>query len=195
MSVNRVLRYLGGLVIASLLLFPGLMLGGIAPAKFLPPPLVYAKATGRAYGVITQKEISATANPFKVGDHVYLLDYKFKAPEPPQRGELKPGPKQLHTAQIRVDDTVWGDQDNPQKSGIQPPVTITVKYETTYPDINGITGIAGSSGAIVPVDLGRGCGPGSNILSGWLLFVLADLVLAYLVMMVVLERFGRQEDI
>ena len=68
---------------------------------------------------------------------------------------------------------------------MQPGQLVHVKYETTYPDISGID----------KPDLGLGCGPGSNILSGWLLFVLLDLILAYGIMALVLERFGRQEDI
>ena len=186
MSLNRVLRYLGGLVIASILLAVILPLAGIPSSKFLPPNVAYGKATGSAYGVITQKEVQPTGNPFKVGDHVFLLDYKFKAPDPPARGETKPGPKALHTNQIRVDQAVWGDMDQPSKSGVQPGQLLRVKYETTYPDINGI---------VSPEDLGRGCGPGSNILSGWLLFLLLDLVLAYLIMMLVLERFGTTENL
>ena len=184
MSVNRVLRFLGGLIIASILLFLILPFAGIPQSKFLPPPMVYNKATGKAWGVITKKEVGPVTNPFKVGDHVYLLDYKFKAPAPPPRGQLKFGPKEVHTAQIRVDASVWGDTEGAQKSGMQPGQTIVVKYETTYPDINGIDN----------PDLGRGCGPASNILSGWLLFVLLDLGIAY-GFMTLLERFGRQENI
>ena len=185
MSLNRVMRYLGGLVLATILLAVILPLAGIPSSKFLPPNVSYGKATGSAYGVITQKEVQPTGNPFKVGDHVYLLDYKFKAPDPPLRGQTQPGPKEVHQAQIRVDDTVWGDMDQPKKSGIQPGQLVHVKFETTYPDINGID----------RPDLGRGCGPGSNILSGWLLFLVLDLVLGYILMMVVLERFGKQENI
>ena len=185
MSINRVLRYLGGLVIASILLCIILPFAGIPQSKFLPPNLAYSKATGAAYGVITQKEVQPTGNPFKVGDHVFLLNYKFKAPDPPARGQTQPGPKQVHLAQIRVDDATWGDMDHPDKGGAQPGQIVHVKYDTTYPDINGID----------QPDLGRGCGPGSNILSGWLLFLLLDLVLAYLIMLLVLERFGDKENI
>ena len=185
MSVNRVLRFLGGLFLATVLLVLLLPFAGIPQSKFLPPFVAYSKATGSAVGVITKKEVAPTVNPFKTGDHIYLLDYKFKAPDPPLRGQVKPGPKQVHNAQIKVDAATWGDMENPLKSGIQVNDLVHVKYETTYPDINGID----------KPDLGLGCGPGSNILSGWLLFVLLDLVLAYGIMALILERFGRQEDI
>jgi len=185
LSVNRVLRYLGGLFIATLLLVLILPFVGISQSKFLPPFVAYAKATGSAYGVITKKEVTPTANPFKTGDHVYLLDYKFKAPAAIARGLPPSGPKQLYNAQIKVDSATWGDVDNPLKSGIQIGQMIHVKYETTYPDISGID----------KPDLGLGCGAGSNILSGWILFLLLDLVLGYAFMALVLERFGRQEDI
>ena len=185
MSLARVLRYLAGLFLASVLLFIALPFVGIPPSKFLPPPLAYAKAEGLARGVITKKEVQPTANPFKVGDHVFLLDYQFLAPDPLVRGQLKPGPKQPHAGQIRVDGDVWGDPDNPGKGGMQPGQPVLVRYDKTYPDINGID----------KPDLGRGCGPGSNILSGWIVFLVLDLALGYLLMMLVLERFGAKENI
>lgn len=185
MSLNRVMRFLGGFLIASVLLFVALPFVGIPPSKFLPPNLAYTKATGSAWGRVTKKEVQPTGNPFKVGDHIYLVDYQFHAPDPLTRGETKPGPKQLHSGQIRVDESVWGDADNPGKSGIQPGQYVHVKYETNYPDISGID----------RPDLGRGCGPGSNILSGWILFLVLDLVLGFLLMMLVLERFGAKENI
>ncbi len=185
MSLNRVFRYLGGLVIATILLVVILPLAGIPSSKFLPPNAAYAKATGSAWGRVTKKEVQPTGNPFKVGDHVFLLDYEFKAPDAPARGQVKPGPTLLRTAQIRVENSIWGDFDHPKKSGVQPGQLVHVKYETTYPDINGID----------RPDLGRGCGPGSNILSGWILFLLLDLVLGYLFMILVMERFGSKENI
>ena len=184
MSVNRVLRFLASLIVASILLAIILTLSGVASSKFLPPAQVYSKATGSAIGVITQKEISPSGNPFTVGAHVFILDYKFKAPTPPVRGQTKPGPKQIYYAQVRVDESVYGDPDSPVKVGVDAGTLVHVKYEPTDPDISGID----------KPDWGRGCGPGSNILSGWLLFVLLDLVLAY-VLMQLLERFAPQEDI
>lgn len=185
MSLNRVFRYLGGLILASILLAIILPLVGIPASKFLPPNLAYAKATGSAWGRITKKGVQPTGNPFKVGDHVFLLDYQFSASDPLGRGQTQSGPKQTHTGQIRVDDTVWGDSDHPNKTGVQPGQWVHVKYETNDPDINGID----------KPDLGRGCGPGSNILSGWILFLVLDLVLGYILMMLVLERFGAKENI
>ena len=41
---------------------------------------------------------------------------------------------------------------------------------------------------------GRSIGPGSNILSGWILWVLLTLLLGWLTMMI-FERFGAQENI
>ena len=185
MSLARVLRFFGGLLIASILLFFLLPIVGIPASKFLPPNLAYAKATGSAWGRVTKKEVQPTGNPFKVGDHVFLVDYEFYAPDPPVRGQTAPGPKQLHANQVRVDESVWGDMDHPKRSGIQPGQLVHVKYETNYPDISGID----------RPDLGRACGPGANILSGWIWFLILDLVLGYLLMMLVLERFGAKENI
>jgi len=177
-SVNRFLRYLGGLVIATILLVIALPLAGIVSAKFLPPAFPYASADGKAQGRVTAKEVSATANPFKVGDHVYLFKYEFYAPTPPARGEVKPGAKQIYNGQLRVmDETTY----NQIKAGQVIPRVLYVKVD---PDINGVPELGG-----------RSVGAGSNILSGWLLFLLLDLALGYGFMLLIMERFGRQEDI
>ncbi len=178
MSVNRVLRYLGGLVIATILLVIILPLAGIVSAKFLPPAIPYASADGKAVGRVTAKEVSATANPFKVGDHVYLFKYEFYAPTPPPRGVTTPGPKQIYQGQARVMDEATYNQI---KAGQVIPKVLYVKVD---PDINGIPELGG-----------RSVGAGSNILSGWLLFLLLDLALGYGFMILVMERFGRQENI
>lgn len=185
MSLARVLRYLAGFFLASVLLFFALPFVGIPPSKFLPPNLAYAKADGLAPGRVTKKEVQPTGNPFKVGDHIYLVDYQFSAPDPLTRGQTKPGPKQLHLGQIRVDESVWGNADSPGRSGIQPGQGVRVRYDQSYPDINGVD----------RPDLGRGCGPGANILSGWILFLVLDLGLGYLLMVLVMERFGAKENI
>lgn len=128
--------------------------------------------------MVIGKEVSPTANPFKTGDHVYLINYAFRAPPPLGRGEIKPGPTLRYYGSVRVDDEATYEavkKDDP----IQ-----VIRYEKTYPDINGVDGPQG----------GRSVGPGSNILSGWLLFVLLDLAMAY-GFMLILERFGRQENI
>lgn len=182
MSLNRVFRYLGGLLIATVLLFLILPFAGIATAKFIPPPLAYAKADGVASGVITAKTVSPTANPFRVGDHVWLIDYKFQAPAPPPRGETKPGPKQGYTGQVRVGETLYGEAH----AGAYIP---KIKYVKSDPDINGI-----DNPAAAEFNSGRSVGAGSNIISGWLLFLALDLAFGYLLMLP-LERFGRQENI
>lgn len=178
MSVNRVLRYLGGLVIATILLVIILPLAGIISAKFLPPSIPYASADGKAVGRVTAKEVSATANPFKVGDHVYLFKYEFYALTPPPRGVTTPGPKQIYLGQARVpDEGTYGQIKVGQ-------VIPRVLYVKSYPDINGIPELGG-----------RGIGAASNILSGWILFLLLDLALGYGFMVLIMERFGRQEDL
>ncbi len=178
MSLNRVVRYLGGLLIASILLAIILPLAGIVSAKFLPPAVPYASADGTAQGRVTAKEVSATNNPFKVGDHVYLFKYEFYAPTPPPRGVTTPGPNQVYQGQARVADEATYNQIKVGQ------VIKRVMYVKSYPDINGVP------------ELGeRGIGPGSNILSGWIFFLLLDLALAYFFMAVVLERFGKQENI
>ena len=183
MSINRVVRYLAGLIIASILLGIGLPLGGIAPSKFLPPPIVYSNAQGKSYGRVTGKVVAPTANPFIVGDHIWLVDYQFPARTPPVRGASAPGPIQVYHGSARVGEQTY----NSVQTGSLIP---KIKYETTNPDINGIDIPSGAT-----FSAGRSVGAGSNILSGWLLFALLDLVLAYGIMIVILERFGTKENI
>lgn len=177
MSVKRVLRFLAGLIVASLLLYFILPLCGFVPAKFLPPPVVYNNAQGKAHGVVISKEVSPTGNPFKVGDHVYLVTYAFRAPPPLERGQTKPGPTVRYYGIARTDEQTY---TNVQADDPIP----KIKYETTYPDINGIDDESG----------GRSVGAGSNILSGWLLFLLLDLAVAY-GFMLILEQFTSKENI
>ena len=183
MSINRVVRYLAGLLIASILLGIGLPLAGIERSKFLPPNIIYANAAGKAHGVVISKEVAPTANPFSVGDHVWLVMYAFRAPPPLARGQTKPGPTQRYYGTARVDEQTF----NSAATDVPIP---QIKYEITDPDINGIDAPYAQifSG-------GRSVGAGSNILSGWLLFVLLDLVLAYGIMTFILERFGTKENI
>ena len=177
MSVNRVLRFLAGFLVASLLLFFILPLLGIVAAKFLPPAIAYSHALGTAHGVVIKKEVSPTGNPFKVGDHVYLVSYAFRAPPPLERGQIKPGPSQRYYGIARTDEQTF----NNVKPG--DPVA-KVKYEITYPEINGID----------DASTGQSVGTGSNILSGWIFFLLLDLALAY-GFMVMLEHFTVKENI
>lgn len=177
MSVKRVLRFLAGLIVASLLLWFILPLCGIASSKFLPPGVVYNNATGVAHGVVISKNQSPTGNPFNVGDHVYQVIYAFRAPPPLLKGQTKPGPTVRYYGTARTDGPTF---DAVKEDDVIP----RIKYEKTYPDINGIDAPNG----------GRSIGPGSNILSGWLLFVLLDVVLAY-GFMVILEQFTDKENI
>ena len=66
------------------------------------------------------------------------------------------------------------------------PYPVRVKYEKSYPEINGIEDSWANGD--------RSIGAGSNILSGWILWLLATLLLGWLLMMI-FERFGRQENI
>ncbi len=182
MSVKRAMRYLVGLIIASVVLGVGLPLIGIPSSKFLPPPVIYSHALGKTYGRVTGKDVSPTANPFNVGDHTWIVSYQFPAHTPPPRGQTTPGPIQVYRGQARVDEQTY----EAVKAGDLIP---HIKYETTYPDINGI-----DDPSAIAFNNGRSVGPGSNILSGWLLFVLLDLLLAYLFMSL-FERFGTKEDI
>ena len=173
MSLNRLLRYLAGLLIATVLIYVICPLVGIAKSEFLPPSSVYDNASGKATGYITNAYSSVTNDPFNVGAKLYFVDYRFKAPDP---ADPTGKTKAIYTGTVRV---TQAQRDAAQVGG-----TVDVKYETTYPWVNGIT----------DQNIGVSCGPGSNVLSGWLIFVAADFFAAFLVMLVI-ERFTGREDI
>jgi hypothetical protein len=151
-----------------------LPLVGIPRSKFLPPASVYANAKGETIGTITQKRRETTNNPFDVGGKMYFLDYTFYAKPVWPEGVV--GAKTQYGGTLRVDQSVY--------DGVQEGGPLHVKYEKSYPWINGVT----------DEDLGRSVGEGSNVLSGWILYVIASVILAFFIMMI-LERFGRREDI
>lgn len=195
MSVRRVVRYIFGVLIAGILLGIGLPFVGVPSSHFLPPPHVWDKAEGKARGVLTGKYYDITGNPFDVGAHLYFVNYQFMARAPLAAGAMKAGKPQTYTGTVRLrDKAVYESIGTPAdvKAGDAPAkqvvpvnrIPVRVRYEKTYPDISGIDEAWG----------GRSIGAGSNLLSGWLIWVFATLVLGWF-MMVLLERFGAKENI
>jgi len=197
----RVVRYIIGLIVAVLLLFFGLPLMHIPPSHFLPPAYVWDKANAYARGVVTSKYYDVTNDPFQVGKKEYHLNYQFRAKMPATFGAVNPGAMQTFYGTSNVDESYFDSQslkgpvDFEHVRGgyganelqpVPPGFTVAVKYEVTYPDINGI---------VKPVVLtGRNIGAGSNNVSGWLIYVLLALGLAYVFMML-FERFSSKENI
>ena len=125
---------------------------------------------------------------------MYFVSYVFKAHTPPPRGQTQYGPVQTYQGTVRVDqgqyDSVATTEPPDKFKGDQvitavPGQVVRVKYEKTYPYINGVQ-IAGQEN--------RNIGEGSNILSGWLLWVVVTLFVGYL-LMVIFEQFGTKENI
>ena len=196
MSIRRIFLFLVGALVAGALLMFLLPLAGVPSSHFLPPSRVYMTAQGAAKGNVVSKYYKETSNPFHVGDHLYYVNYEFRAHTPPPRGLTTPGPVQTYTGTISVDKGVYDEFSIPQseantvfKGGeviTLPPSPVHVKYEKTDPEINGITDNWG--------DGGRSIMGASALLSGWLIWLIVALFVGYLFMML-FERFGKQENI
>jgi hypothetical protein len=152
-----------GYVIAAVLM--GLLLPniGIPRAQLLPPAQVYSYANGKGSGIVTKKHWRPTANPFHVGDKVYLIDYAFKAKAPAILGTTGAGKIQRYTGTVKVEQAV---HDTTQVGAVVP-----VKFEPTYPVISGIN----------QPGFGRSGAQGSGLFSAWWLWMFLALVIGYMV--------------
>jgi hypothetical protein len=170
----RVMRYLIGLVIAIVLLALILPHVGYPSTRFLPPIWVYQKAQSKTNGIVTAKHSELTNDPFRIGVHMYFIDYKFYAPPIDQ-----PDNKHLveYNGEIKID-------DENLYSSIHLTNYIPVRYEQTYPWVNGVD----SPGP------GVGCGEGSNVWSGWWMWLGAAFVLGFFIM-VIIDQFAAKQDI
>ena len=163
MTAKSVLRFFIGYLIAAVLM--GLLLpqAGIPRAQLLPPPMVYSYASGKVNGVVTKKRSRETANPFHVGDKVYLVDYAFRAKAPYMLGAKGAGTSTQYTGEVNV------DQETHDRAVVG--MAVPVKYEPTYPAVSGIT---------LP-GYGKSGAAGSGLLTAWWLWLVLALFLGYLI--------------
>jgi hypothetical protein len=175
MSAKSILRYAIGLALAALLVIGLLPSVGIPRSQILPPPVVFNGAKAKAQGVITEKKEEATSNPFRVGDMVYWIYYDFQATAPPLLFDQEAGKKRIYKGMVSVKKEYW-DQ-------LQPGAIVPVRYEKTYPVINGLDGKEGK----------RSMAQGSGLLSGWLLYMVLIAVLGYIIAPL-LERIMLREN-
>ena len=161
MTSKGILRFLIGCAIAALLVIGVLPAIGIPRAQILPPFAIYPQAKGKTLGYAAKVYKAAGANPFRVDEMVYYVDTRFKAKVPPMLGAKNVGKKEVYTGKVAVDKPYW----DTIKEGSQ----IPIRYEVTYPDIHSIdTPLAN-----------RSIGPGSKIMSGWILYMIGIVVLGY----------------
>ena len=153
-------------MIAAVILVIVLPFVGVPKSRFYPPASVYGSATGRTRGAVTGKQDKQTNDVFHIGLREYYVTYEF----------ITPTNKQHYTGTVRVQQSAF--------QGIAIGQGVPVKYETTAPDINGID---------LP-QVGLSVAGASSIFSGWLLWIAAAFILAY-VMMLIIEHFGKKEDI
>lgn len=195
MSVTRVIRYVLGVICGALFLGFVLPYVGIPSSHFLPPDHVWQRAQGVTRGTLTSKYYDVTQDPFNVGDLQFFVNYQYYAPAPLASGAAKVGKPQLYTGTVRLKDKntydhvatppeVKAGDAKAKEQVVVFPLPVRVRYEKTYPDISGIDAPWG----------GRSIGAGSNILSGWLLWVLAAFVVGYFFMLL-FERFGAKENL
>jgi hypothetical protein len=179
LTTRRIVAYIICLIAVAVGLHTGLPSVGIPRAQLLPPAVVYADAKGRTTGRVTGKPTSPTANPFRVGTTWYFIEYAFSAPAPQMIGEANPGKPKRYTGQTRVEKGIY--------DAVNPGQPVRVRYETTYPVINGIDAPERQGG-------GRSGAPGSALVSIWILWTLATLFLAYLLLSAI-SPFLKQENI
>jgi hypothetical protein len=161
-NVRSILRLVIGIALAAILLSVALPYIGIPRSHLLPPGMVYAGARGKTQGIIVSKRTRGTPNPFRVGLVVYLLEYQFAAKTPANLGESQPGKIKRYRGVSQVEKGVWDafSEGNP----------VPVRYDPTHPDICGID-LRGA---------GRSEVEGSAPVSGWLMYVVAALILGYM---------------
>jgi hypothetical protein len=176
MSSKSLIRYAIAVAIAALLVIGLLPVVGIPTSQILPPPAVYGGAKEKTKGVVTGKKEQATPNPFRVGDMVYWVDYKFTATAPPLLFDKNAGKKREYQGKVAVKKAFW-DLVVPNGS------TVPVRYEKSYPVINGIDSPMG----------GRSVAQGSGWVSGWILYMLLIGLLGY-VIAPLLERIMLRES-
>lgn len=202
MSSARIIRYLIGVVISAILLAIILPFVGVPSSQFLPPAHVWSQAQGYARGTVVDKYYDVTNDPFNVGGRLYFVDYQFKANTPVPTAQAEVGKPMAYTGTCLVDSPSFdlilkpktdnGTYKATDKQPVMPGQFVRVRYETTYPYINGVTALY-QNGNWLPMG-GRNIGAGSNNLSGWIIWILVALALGYVFMML-LEKFAARENI
>lgn len=177
-SPRRIIALIVCVVLVAIALQAVLPAVGIPKSRLLPPPQAFAQAKGKARGIVTGTSTEGTANPFKVGEgeRYHYIDYVFQARVPQALGQSSPGKLKRYQGHVRV--------DKEMKNAVKPGQAVPVRYETTFPEMNGIDGPRG----------GRTGGPTSAVFSTWLLYPLLSLFFGYL-LFVSVSPFLKQEDI
>jgi hypothetical protein len=190
------MRFFIGWVIALILLAMILPHVGVPQERFMPPSRVYSLAQGKANGNIVNKYTKETTDPFHPGDRVNYVDYEFKVvpPAPPVIGfgaesdaKTKANKKSDNPTKakdyISLESTVVvGNKlyDNAEKGK-----SVPVRYEKTFPEINGIDDEEGGQACV---------GPNLWYSWHWLRWVGLSLVLGYVIMLLI-DRFAVKQDI
>ncbi len=151
---------------------------GIPKSRLLPPPQAFAAAKGKTRGIVTGTDTEGTSNPFRVGEgeRYYYIDYTFQARVPQTLGQSSPGKPKRYEGHVRVDKEAM--------KSVKPGQPVPVRYEITFPEMNGIDGPRG----------GRTGGPTSAVFSTWLFYPLVSIFLGYL-LFVAVSPYLRQENI
>lgn len=177
----RLGRYLLGLIIATVLLVVILPHVGYPESRYVPPQIEYQKADGMTTGWIVNKRDVPSDDPFRIGDRLYFFDYTFNA-QPIDHPEAKK--TVTYQGEVRCDRDMY--------QHFQVGDHLDVKYLQSYPWVNGVEERRELYG-VVSYGPGIGCGEGSNILSGWLIWPGVALVLAYIIMAII-DQFAPKQD-
>jgi len=177
-SPRRIIALIVCVLLVAIVLQAILPAVGIPKSRLLPPPQAFAAAKGKTRGIVTGTDTEGTSNPFKVGEgeRYYYIDYTFQARVPPMLGQSSPGKIKRYEGHVRVDKEAM--------KSVKPGQPMPVRYETTFPEMNGIDGARG----------GRTGGPTSAVFSTWLFYPLVSIFLGYL-LFVTVSPFLKQENI
>ena len=177
MTTKGIFRYLISIFILMVVLSIALPLAGIPRQVIIAPPLAYLQAGGTTSGYVTSKDTSPTANVFHVGDKDFFVRYRFKGPALPPMGQhvVAPGATAVYLGHAQVSEAFYGTAAAGQ--------TVPVRFEPGDPVINGISAPGG----------GRNGDGAASIVSAWVLWDIAILVVAYPLAML-LERIMLRES-
>lgn len=203
MSAARILRFIIGTVIATVLLFVLLPIAGVPSSHFLPPGHVWGQAKGVARGQITGRFYDVTNNAFDVGGKLYFVTYAFYAPAPLPGGAK--GKPQVYKGTARVSQAdydavqVTADVKNTSYNARQMVPVVTgqiarVRYEPSYPEINGPIALNDPKTLAWTPWGGRSVDGPSNNFGGWLGYSVLAFALGFGIMLI-LERFSARENI
>lgn len=175
MSVKSILRFVIGFAIALGILSFAVPFANIPRSQLFAPILVYPSIKGRTTGMVTKRRDLPTSAWFRMGDRDYFIEYAFLAKSPLILGGPPPGKMTQYTGSVGVSAADFEKVKAGQK--------IPVRFDPTYPDINGVDAPWGGRSGI----------GASRMISGWIFWFFGTIALGYVIAPLV-ERIALRES-